>query len=209
MLRFYETTPIIDYAGGWTHFPRDESLVTDYPKLIAVRKSNMLDATVPVEITKIESGISDVKQRLATRSTIYRRTTKFLKWLLVIVLLITFGCAYGLYSYVKSVPKQRATDIRYCSIQVGNTTVSGTREFSYNYHDYFGYRFIDTSKIDTKTSIDYGVTGLIIVGNNKDNFWSFNSGGSVIGKIIIKPAERYTFIVNGKVNVIDDSVFCK
>ena len=188
---------IVDVYGGYTQFTN---------KLAPQGKVKMVEG---LGTTQVQDVATVALERLSTRRTVYQRTKRLLLWLLVIALVSVGVSSYALWQYVITRPQEHGKDIRSCSVTVGRNTIEGERSYSYNYRDYFGFRIIDTKQISVGTTVFYRGSGLTLIGQTKEAWWSFKVKDGEIGRIKIKPAERYTVIVNDQITVVEDDTFCK
>lgn len=167
-------------------------------------------AAAAAEVPEVDAG-SAAREKLQTKQSVLRRVWFWTKVQIAVVILIaTSVLGYFVYDAYKNRVTQVVTDHRPCSVEVGGETVTGVREYQYNFFDIFGMRIIDTSKIDITTTIDYKGSDFIVGGLNKDgSWWSMKTSDGEFGKMKTKPAETYVFVVEGRMKPVLSSKFCK
>jgi hypothetical protein len=138
-----------------------------------------------------------------TAATYFRRTVYF--FLTVLLMVIGLIVWYGYENKVTG----RFIDDRSCEFSIGNREMTGIRTYSYPYTEIFGFRFIDTSTIEEKTTINIRGDAMTVVGHSSTGWWAINIGTGEIGKQVIKNAESYTFVMGKAVNVIPYRQLCK
>lgn len=102
-------------------------------------------------------------------------------------------------------------DHRECSLELqGDYTITGKRTYTYPYVEVFGFRVVQTGQIDEVTQIDLKGTSIVTIGQTNDEWWAINNGTGERGIQILKPANSYSFVVNGdRVGVVTYKSFCR
>lgn len=101
-------------------------------------------------------------------------------------------------------------DLRRCIAKVGEMNVTGTRTFDYPYTEIFGFRFIDTGHIIESTRMNLNGNAITVVGQLGDSWWAIPIGAGEQGNQLLKPADNYTFVIEGKhAGVVEYNSFCR
>lgn len=160
-------------------------------------------------------GVTDVgiqaTDRLKEKRTAVQKALRAFKitvWgcVLAVVLGIA-GLAWWAYEHRES---GYVTDERSCSLEVGKRSLTGTRAYSYPYHTYLGWRVVDTSTVDEKTTIQVRGSGFIVINLYEGKSDVTRVGMGEMGVQILKRADRYVFVMDdGSVGVSDYRSLCK
>jgi hypothetical protein len=160
-------------------------------------------------------GVTDVgiqaTERLKEKRTAVQkalRTFKFVVWgcVLVVVLGIA-GLAWWAYEHRES---GYVTDERSCSLEIGKRSLTGTRAYSYHYNTYLGWRVVDTSIVEEKTTFQVRGSGFIVINLYDGKSDVTRVGMGEMGVQVLKKADRYVFVMDdGSVGVSDYRSLCK
>lgn len=149
---------------------------------------------------KMNARIAAQKAAAFTKMTV--RLTLLLLWFALL-----FVAYYGYENRVTGT----YVDHRECSLDLeGDYTVTGKRTYTYPYVEVYGFRVVQTSKIDEKTQIDLKGSSIVTIGQTNDEWWAINNKTGEFGIQILKPANSYSFVVNGdRVGVVTYKSFCR
>jgi hypothetical protein len=181
-----------------------------------------LDEPTSVEVVTEKvmlSKIVDVYDEAGTRAADIMRakaailmanTVRLMRWVFgggvaVIILAIV---AIGYYGWSNQI-SGRFSDDRLCSSEIGGFKVTGKRTYSYPYMEIYGFRFIDTKKIDERTVVNISGDSMMILGQSDDMWWSVAIGPGEQGIQILKEASQYTFVSGKKALIVSSKEFCK
>lgn len=141
-----------------------------------------------------------------------KKFLRFLGFALLIAALIAgliFGISYALLNNAATQGKYRV-DSRPCSADVGDYKLTGVREYKYYEREFFGYRIIDTRKVEEVTYYNLPNADFKIVGVNHDGTYKDHTHRpGDTGRLPIDAADTYVFFLNGKVGTATYSAFCK
>jgi hypothetical protein len=135
---------------------------------------------------------------------------RLMRWVLGggIALVMLAMVAIGYYGWSNQITG-RFSDDRLCSSEIGGYKVTGKRTYSYPYMEIYGFRFIDTKKIDERTVVDIRGDAVLILGQSADMWWSVAVGAGEQGIQILKEANQYTFVSGKKALIVSSKEFCK
>jgi|SRR5690606_883293 len=153
-----------------------------------------------------------VRERAARFQQVKKILSRILMAVVATVVLAVTGAGYFIYktTYVTG----RAEDARPCKLDIGGDTyITGKRLYTYKFHEIFGYRFIDTRTVETKTFVDVHGRSMLVVGHNHNNtsMWQVAIGAGIIGQQQIKSADVITFVLGDgtKAIAVSGKGFCK
>lgn len=148
-----------------------------------------------------------------------RKRMKALKRLLFItggvIILILALMTYALSQVPKAdeyaLSGRTVTDTRPCSIMFpGGERVEGRREYSYSYHQMFGYRWFDTTAVTEKTFLNVTTGGFTAVAQDIGGEYTTVSVDKGEFRLLELPNyPQYTFIRNGEIVVLPYKAFCR
>lgn len=133
---------------------------------------------------------------------------KYYFWLFILFM-ITATIAITAKAGKDSMVTKRVVDKRSCEYNQKGVKVTGMRYYSYNYTELFGFRFIDTEKIEERTDIHHDFTATVVVGMNNEEWWSLSLGKGEPTIKTLGKAESYTFVQDGLAGVVSYDNFCK
>lgn len=179
--------------------------------------SRKLDSVgLPTPDERDEILVESLKARLKKRSS---KAGNFLRKALVGVtvfigiLALLIVAAVSAWSYSDSARSQFytqfAVDERACGIKVGSSQISGRRYYSYRYTELFGFRFIDTSKINERTELFVRGQGYIVMGILADKtHWVSEVDIGETGVEPLDDAEMYAVYTANTVGLVSYKDFC-
>lgn len=104
----------------------------------------------------------------------------------------------------------RAVDARPCVVDVGKTQVHGERKYTYRYRELFGFRIIETDKIEEATSYKLVGDDMIVLSIQTDGTHTrFVHQLGDIGSWDLQDADYYTFTTKAGSGVATYQNFCK
>jgi len=161
------------------------------------------------DVAKLDAGQA-AKEKLTVKQAAIKTAYMVRFTILSFIGFFLLGLAgYGAWAWEHRV-QSAFTDYRTCSVKVGNKEVTGTRSFTYPFTEVLGYRFIDTKHIHQETKIDIRGDAITIVGTQGDKWWAIPVGTGERGVQLLKPADAYTFVIDGKdAGVIEYNSFCR
>src|SRR5690606_15317351 len=153
--------------------------------------------------------------RLALYRSVFSLTKILPRSLWVVVVSVVWAVTVVVYVFHKLTDVTgRAEDARPCKLDIGGDTyITGKRLYTYKFHEIFGYRFIDTRTVETKTFVDVHGRSMLVVGHNHNNtsMWQVAIGAGIIGQQQIKSADVITFVLGDgtKAIAVSGKGFCK
>lgn len=158
----------------------------------------------------MDAGIQATDRLKEKRTAVQKalRTFKFIVTGCVLgVILGIVGLGWWAYEHRVS---GYVTDERSCSLEIGKRVLTGTRAYSYPYHTYLGWRVVDTSIVEEKTTFQVRGSGFIVVNLYEGKSDVTRVGIGEVGVQVLKPADRYVFVMDdGSVGVSDYRSLCK
>lgn len=141
-----------------------------------------------------------------------RKAARFTERLVLLTLFLSYAAALGIvyYGYTTRVTGTYV-DHRECKLPLNEDyAITGKRTYTYPYVEVFGVRVVQTEQIDEVTQIDLRGQSIVTVGQTKDNWWAINNEQGERGVQILKPADTYTFVMDGdRIGVIAYKSFCR
>jgi len=139
----------------------------------------------------------------STWKLVYRIT----KWMVALVILGLLA-GFGLHAY-STYKTGLMTVERQCRATVPDKIeVNGVREYFYRYHEILGWRFYKRSEVKTRTFLVSSGGAWSVVGHTDPTWWTLRIKPGEMGKHALKDADRYTFIRDGEIAVIEFRRFC-
>lgn len=144
-------------------------------------------------------------------AVIKRKALRMWMWIKIIAFLAICGLiGFGYYSYEHRI-KSYVTDHRPCSASNDDKswTVTGTRSYSYQNNELFGFRWSEKAAVEEKTELDLGVGSIMVIGAHEGGYWYQLVTPNTTRPVMLKPADLFTFVSNNKVIVTNSETFCK
>lgn len=159
---------------------------------------------------KNDAGARAAERMRAKAAAVARRTARIFRFIVASLALLTLTGLGGVgwYGWETRITGT-VTDERPCGALIGERQLTGYRQYSYPFNEVFGFRFIDTSKIDEKTIIRMNGSALHVVGIDKKDWWALKIDQGETGIWTLKHATTYVFVAFGKTNVVPYNAFCK
>jgi hypothetical protein len=154
---------------------------------------------------------SKAREKLAlTGAAIKRKALLMWMWIKIITFLAVCGIvAFGYYSYQHRV-KTYVTDHRPCMVEAEDKSwkVTGSRAYSYQNNELFGFRWSEAAAVEEKTELD--VTGNLMVGGAYEGgYWWVAVTDKTTRPVYLKPASLLIFMANNKMLITNNETFCK
>lgn len=151
----------------------------------------------------------ELNERLRKRSIGYTvRKIFFRVFLAVLVALLGFGgMVYA--TAMRTMTTDTVTDYRDCKWQIGKFELTGKRSYTYPYHDVFGIRFIDKSRMTEQTTINIPRDATTVVTiNDSGNWFGDQQDEGPAGTMKLKPGKMYVVVSGKNYGAFDHDSFC-
>ena len=208
------------YANDPDYVPRDDNphnvRAESIPANVTPEEPEQ-DVTQPMTIIDSSAGFgnddagSKAREKLAIAgAVIKRKALRMWMWIKIITFLAVCGIvAFGYYSYQHRV-KTYVTDHRPCMVEAEDKSwkVTGSRAYSYQNNELFGFRWSEAAAVEEKTELD--VTGNLMVGGAYEGgYWWVAVTDKTTRPVYLKPASLLIFMANNKMLITNNETFCK
>lgn len=172
-----------------------------------IDEPNVNQKTVPTPLTPYDK----VKiKALLTR--VYGTLKTLLFTFIVLAILILSIKGWSMLERSGGITTHNVTDSRSCLVKFsGDNKLTGTRSYSYQYTELFGWRWYDKNTVSTETRLTIAGEPVTIVGIGGKEPWSVNISMGEQYRQLLKPAEEYVILYGDKklTTVIKSSDMCK
>lgn len=150
-----------------------------------------------------------LNERLQKRSFMYLVRTVLMRVFFAVLVSLVFVGAVAYAKAMETMTSDTVTDYRDCKWQIGKYELTGRRSYTYPYHEVFGFRFIDKSRVTEQTVINTPRdTTTVVTINGKDNWFGDQQEEGPAGTMKLKPGKMYVVVAGKNFGAFDHDAFC-
>lgn len=183
---------------------------TNYPLQDVIQPMTIIDSSAGFGPDTEDAGTKAREKLALAGAVIKRKALRMWMWTKIIAFLAVCGIvAFGYYSYQHRV-KTYVTDHRPCMVEAEDKSwkVTGSRAYSYQNNELFGFRWSEAAAVEEKTELD--VTGnLMVSGAYEGGYWWISVTDKTTRPVYLKPASLLIFTANNKTLITNNETFCK